>query len=152
MEHAVSIVTTSATPTAVIRETTTWERYPTLWGELLGEVWTFVRGADVQAGRNVMLYEDDVPNVEVGVEVAQAITAGGRIVASALPAGRAATTVARGAPSRERLAAAHAAVVAWSRSNDHELTGTRWEVYDHWRDDPDRYETAVYWLLAPLTR
>jgi effector-binding domain-containing protein len=99
-----------------------------------------------------MLYEDDVPNVEVGVEVAQAITAGGRIVASALPAGRAATTVARGAPSRERLAAAHAAVVAWSRSNDHELTGTRWEVYDHWRDDPDRYETAVYWLLAPLTR
>ena len=35
MEHAVSIVATSATPTAVIiREATTWERFPTLWGEL----------------------------------------------------------------------------------------------------------------------
>jgi hypothetical protein len=44
--------------------------------------------------------------------------------------GRAATTVARGAPSRQGLEAAHAAVVAWSRANGHELTGTRWEVYD----------------------
>jgi hypothetical protein len=23
-----------------------------------------------------------------------------------------------------------------------------WAVYDHWRDDADRFETAVYWLLA----
>ena len=45
MEHTVSIVATSATPTAVIREATTWERFPTLWGELLDEVWTYVRGA-----------------------------------------------------------------------------------------------------------
>ena len=65
---------------------------------------------------------------------------------------RAATTVARGAPSREGLAAAHAAVVEWSRANGHELTGTRWELYDHWRADPDRFETAIYWLLAPGPR
>ena len=149
MAHAVSIVATSATPTAVIRETTTWERFPTLWGELLDEVWAYVRGAGVQAGRNVMLYLDDVPTVEVGVELDGTFVAPtGRVVASALPEGRAATTVARGAPSREGLAAAHAAVVEWSRTNDHELTGTRWEVYDHWRDDPDSFETAVYWLLA----
>jgi effector-binding domain-containing protein len=148
MAHAVSIVATSATPTAVIREATTWERFPTLWGELLDEVWGYVRSAGVQAGRNVMLYLDDVPNVEVGVELNGTLIApSGRVVASALPDGCAATTVARGAPSREGLAAAHAAVVAWSRSNGHELTGTRWEVYDHWRDDPDRYETAIYWLL-----
>ena len=44
-QHAVSIVATSATPTAVISETTTWERFPTLWRELLDEVWGFVRGA-----------------------------------------------------------------------------------------------------------
>jgi effector-binding domain-containing protein len=149
MAHAVSIVATSATPTAVIREATTWERFPTLWGELLDEVWTYVRGAGVQAGRNVMLYLDDVPTVEVGVELEGTLTApSGRVVVSALPEGRAATTVARGAPSREGLAAAHTAVVEWSRANGHELTGTRWEVYDHWRDDPDRFETAVYWLLA----
>ena len=149
MAHAVSIVATSATPTAVIRETTTWERFPTLWGELLDEVWAYVRGAEVQAGRNVMLYLDDLPTVEVGVELEGTFVAPSRrVVASALPEGHAATTVARGAPSREGLAAAHAAVVEWSRANGHELTGTRWEVYDHWRDDPDRFETAVYWLLA----
>jgi effector-binding domain-containing protein len=149
MMHAVSIAATSATPTAVIRETTTWERFPTLWGELLDEVWAYVRGAGVQAGRNVMLYLDDVPTVEVGVELDGTFVAPtGRVVESVLPEGRAATTVARGAPSREGLAAAHAAVVEWSRTNDHELTGTRWEVYDHWRDDPDSFETAVYWLLA----
>jgi effector-binding domain-containing protein len=149
MAHAVRIAPTTATPTAVIRETTTWERFPTLWGELLDEVWAYVRGAGVQAGRNVMLYLDDVPTVEVGVELDSTLVAPtGRVVASALPEGRAATTVARGAPSREGLAAAHAAVVQWSRANGHELTGSRWEVYDHWRDDPDSFETAVYWLLA----
>jgi effector-binding domain-containing protein len=122
-------VATSATPTAVIRETTTWERFPTLWGELLEEVWGWVRGAGIQAGRNVMLYLDDAPTVEVGVELEAALVApSGRIVASALPEGRATTTVARGAPSRDGLAAAHAAVVEWSRANGHELTGTRWEV------------------------
>jgi hypothetical protein len=112
MEHTVSIVATAATPTAVIRETTTWERFPTLWRELLDEVWDFLRGAGVQAGRNVMVYLDDVPNVEVGVELeGELAAASGRIVASALPRGRAAMTVARGAPSREGIAAAHAAVV-----------------------------------------
>ena len=108
-----------------------------------------MRGAELQAGRNVMLYLDDVPTVEVGVELQGAFAPSGRVVASALPAGRAATTVARGAPSAEGLQAAHAAVVEWSKVNGHELTGTRWEVYDHWRDDPERFETVVCWLLAP---
>jgi effector-binding domain-containing protein len=149
MEHAVSIVATAATPTAVIRETMTWERFPTLWGELLDEVWSYVRAAEVQAGRNVMVYLDDTPNVEVGVELDGALAApSGRVAASTLPAGRAATTVAFGAPSREGIAAAHAAVVGWCDANGHARTGVRWEVYDHWRDDPDSFETAVYWLLA----
>jgi effector-binding domain-containing protein len=149
MEHAVSIVATSATPTAVIRQPTTWERFPTLWGELLDEVWGFVRGTGVSAGHNVMLYLDDVPTVEVGVEVEGTFTPSGRVVASALPEGRAATTVARGAPSPDGIAAAHAAVVGWCDANGHARTGVRWEVYDHWRDDPDAFETAVFWLLAP---
>ena len=118
MEHAVSIVATSATPTAVIREATTWERFATLWRELLDEVWGYVRGAGVPAGRNVMVYLDDVPNVEVGGELEGPLASpSGRVVASTLPEGRAATTVARGAPSPEGIAAAHVAVVAWARAN-----------------------------------
>jgi effector-binding domain-containing protein len=149
MDHAVSIVATDAAPTAVIRESTTWERFPTLWSELLDEVWGYVRRVGVRAGRNVMLYLDDVPHVEVGVELEGAVAEpSGRVAASALPEGRAATTVARGAPSPEGIAAAHAAVIEWCDANGHTRTGVRWEVYDHWRDDPDTFETAVYWLLA----
>jgi effector-binding domain-containing protein len=103
----------------------------------------------VQAGRNVMVYLDDAPTVEVGVELDGALAEpSGRIVTSALPEGRAATTVARGAPSPEGIAAAHAAVIEWCDANGHARTGVRWEVYDHWRDDPDSFETAVYWLLV----
>jgi effector-binding domain-containing protein len=151
MEHVVGIVTTSATPTAVVRETTTWERWPTLWGDLLGEVWTFLRTADLQTGRNVMLYADDVPNVEVGAEVGGTFDSNGRVVASFLPAGRAATTVARGAPSPEGIDGAHRAVIEWCETHGHARTGVRWEVYNHWRDDQDpaAFETAVYWLLSP---
>jgi len=122
---------------------------PALWGGLLDEMWGYVRGAGVQAGRDVMVYLVDVPNVEVGVDLeGELVAPWGRIVACALPRGRAATTVAPGALSREGVAAAHAAVVEWCNTNGHARAGVRWEVYDHWRDDdPDLFETAVFRLL-----
>jgi len=43
-----------------------------------------------------MVYLNDVPNVEVGVLLDQPCPFTGRVVASALPAGTAATTVHRG--------------------------------------------------------
>jgi hypothetical protein len=58
-------------------------------------------------------------------------------------------SIVAAAATREGLAAGHEAVVAWCRANGHALTGTRWEVYDHWRDDPDSFETSVCWLLGP---
>jgi effector-binding domain-containing protein len=147
---SVTIVTTPATPTAVIAQATTWEEFPTLWRELLDEVWAFLRsaGTDLSPGRNVMLYRDDVPNVEVGAEVAGPFAPHGRVTPSTLPAGRAARAVSRAAPSPEGIHAAHTAVLDWCAANGHEPTGVRWEVYDHWRDDPDRFEIEVYWLLS----
>src|SRR5262249_10283349 len=53
-EHLVAVVETRETPTAVIAERTSWERFPALWRVLLDEVWSFVRNAGVDAGRNVM--------------------------------------------------------------------------------------------------
>jgi effector-binding domain-containing protein len=145
----VTIVETTAAPIAVIAARTTWERFPAEWPALLEEVWSFVRSTDVKAGRNVMLYRDDVPNVEVGVEVESAVPSDGRVVASSLPAGRAASTIARGAPGKA-LGQAHEAVLAWCAEHGHELSRCRWEVYGHWREDqdPELYETEVYWLLA----
>jgi effector-binding domain-containing protein len=97
-----------------------------------------------------MLYKDDQPSVEVGVCVDRAFARSGRVEPSALPAGRAATAVARGAPSPEGLARAHAAVHEWCAANGHALTGVRWEIYGHWLDDQDPAlnETEVYWLVA----
>jgi effector-binding domain-containing protein len=90
-----------------------------------------------------------LPHVEVGVEVERPFPAEGRVVRSTLPSGLAAKTIAAGPPSPDGLARAHAAVRAWCDANGHELEGTRWEVYGHWREDADpaEYETEVYWLL-----
>ena len=134
----------------MIAARTTWEAFPQLWPQLLDEVWRVVRAApDAEPGRNVMLYRDVVPNVEVGVELAGAFAGDGRVVPSELPAGEAAVTVARGAPSAQGIGAAHEAVVAWCQANGREVTGVRWEVYGHWLEDQDpaAYETEVFWLL-----
>jgi hypothetical protein len=152
--YEVTVVDAPPTPTAVVALATSWEEYSGLWGVLLGEVWEFLRrdgasGADLSPGRNIMVYKDDVPNVEVGVEVAGTFAPHGRVVPSTLPAGQAARAVSRGAPSREGIGAAHEAVIDWCQANGHVRSGIRWEIYDHWRDDdPDGFETEVYWLLA----
>lgn len=149
MDDAVQIVTTAQTPTAVVAEATSWEEFPQLWRALLTEVWTFLRDSDLTTGRNVMLYKDDSPNVEVGAEVSGSFTGTGRVVPSSLPAGRAATAVARGEPSPLELARAHTAVRSWCAANGHTLTGVRWEIYGHWLEDQDPalFETEVFWQL-----
>lgn len=149
MVYAVRIVQTAETPTAVIAEATTWQEFPDVWRPLLDEVWTFLRGSGLTTGRNIMLYKDDLPNVEVGAEVSSSFEAAGRVVASSLPAGRTAATVEQGPPSPDGLARAHSAVRDWCASNGHVLTETRWEIYGHWLDDQDPalFETEIYWLL-----
>ncbi len=147
MAYDVQATTVSACPTAVVAAATTWEEFPTLWRELLDQVWAFLRGTDLRTdGHNVMLYKDDVPNVEVGVQVTRAFPPSGRVVPSTLPAGRAAMTVHRG--PYERLGDAHKAVLDWCALQGIELAGSRWEVYGDWDDDPAQLQTTVYWLLA----
>ena len=150
VDFDVKIVRAEPTPTAVVAETTTWAEFPRLWGPLLGEVWAFLRGSDLKTGRNVMVYKDDRPRVEVGAEVGSTFAGNGRVVPSTLPAGRAATTIARGEPGTA-LAAAHEAVLAWCTANGHATTGVRWEIYGHWLEnqDPALFETEVYCLLTP---
>src|SRR4029450_1930458 len=86
--YEVSVRTTAESPTAVVAQATTWEEFPALWRSLLDEVYGFLRrGGATQSGHNVMLFRDDVPNVEVGVQVAGTFDPSGRAVPSALPAG-----------------------------------------------------------------
>jgi effector-binding domain-containing protein len=147
MGYEVSRTTVAARPTAVVAAATTWPEFRTLWGQLLGEVWACLRAGGIDRGcRNVMLYLDDVPHVEVGVLLDRSCPLTGRVTASALPAGTAATTVHHG--SFGDVGAAHDAVVHWCATQGLRLTGTRWEIYGPHDDDPDRQWTEVYWLLS----
>jgi effector-binding domain-containing protein len=147
MDYQVSLAEIASRPTAVIAATTTWQDFPALWGQLLGEVWECLRAGGIYQGcRNTMLYLDNVPNVEVGVVLGQPCRLTGRVVASALPAGSAAMTVHRGPFTG--VGAAHDAVLHWCAAHGHRPSGTRWEVYGPHNDDPAEQWTEVYWLIS----
>jgi effector-binding domain-containing protein len=131
----------------VVAARTTWQEFPTLWMGLLDQVWTCLRAGGVSGGcRNVMLYWDDVPRVEVGVELSQPCPLTGRVVSSALPAGQVAMTVHRG--PYPQLAEAHRAVLDWCAAHGRRPAGPRWEVYGPHHDDPAQVWTEVYHLLS----
>ncbi len=145
--HEVTVVDVSARPTAVVAATTTWQEFPTLWRQLLDEVRACLRAGGIQRGcRNVMLYLDDLPHVEVGVELTQPCPLTGRVVSSALPAGEVAMTVHWG--SYAELGVAHRAVLDWCAAHGRRPAGPRWEVYGPHHDDPAEVWTEVYYLLS----
>jgi effector-binding domain-containing protein len=147
MDYSVRLAEVEARPTAVVAARTTWQEFPVLWGQLLGEVWDCLHAGGIERGcRNIMLYRDSVPNVEVGVLLDRPCPLTGRVTASALPAGTAAVTVHRG--SFGELAAAHDAVLGWCAAQGHTPSGARWEVYGPHNDDPAKQWTEVYWMLA----
>jgi effector-binding domain-containing protein len=146
----VTVQTFKPTPTAVVAAATTWAEFPTAWGPMLGDVWSFLRGNPPEGlykdGHNIMLYKDDVPNVEVGVQVSGSFAPAGRVVASTLPGGLVATATHTG-PIGE-IGDTHDAVRTWTEAHGHRLAGPFWEIYG----DPDPstgdFEVAVFWLLA----
>ena len=146
MSYTVTETVVAAQATAVIAESTTWDAFPRLWPSLLGEVWAAARAnAEIDPNRNVMLYLDDVPNVEIGVEVAAPFAAIGRVVSSSLPAGRVATTTHRGA--YEEIGLAHQAIIDWCDRHGLQRTGARWEIYGHATEHEADQEVEVYYLL-----
>jgi effector-binding domain-containing protein len=109
---------------------------------MLDRVWSFVRkapGGLYTHGHNVIFYKDDVPNVEVGVQVNGPFESRDDVISSSLPAGLVAT--ARHIGPIERIADTHAAICAWCTSNGYSLSGQRWEIYG----DPDP-KTGQYWV------
>jgi effector-binding domain-containing protein len=147
MSYEVTMKAVEARPTAVVPATTTWQAFPKLWLELSNEVWACLRAGGITRGcRNIMLYWDDVPHVEVGVELLVPCPLSGRVIASSLPAGQVAMTTHWGAYSQ--LGEAHQAVMDWCAAQGKPKTGTRWEVYGPHNDDPAKVWTEVYYLLA----
>jgi effector-binding domain-containing protein len=146
VSYSVREVEASGQPTAVVAEATTWEAFPMLWPSLLDSVWAAVRSTDeITPNRNVMLYKDDVPNVEIGVEVSGPIPDLGRVVSSNLPVGRAATTTHHG--SYGDLGSAHRAIIEWCDRHKVHRVGPRWEIYGHWQEGSADQEVEVYYLV-----
>lgn len=141
-----------ARPIAVVAQTTTWTEFPKLWGQLLGQVYEFVRprpelatGDGDERWQNVMLYKDQRPDVEVGVLVSRPFQAEGAVILSALPAGEVATATHRG--DYGKLGVTHEAVRDHAAAHGRELAGPCWEIYGHAPPDPKGAETEVFWLL-----
>lgn len=149
---AVEFVKLEPRPTAVVAQTTTWPEFGSLWGQLLGEVYEFVRGRpDLATGaggerwQNVMLYKDQRPDVEVGVLVTASFEPHGRVIASELPGGEVATATHRG--DYAQLGVTHDAVRESVAAQGRELAGPCWEIYGHGQADPSEQETEIFWLL-----
>ena len=151
---AVLATSVAPLPTAVVSRTTTWEEFPGLWPQLLDEVYRVVRARPELAPasgpgpqwRNVMLYRDDAPNVEVGVLVAAAFEADGDVVPSRLPGGEVVTTTHRGGYAR--LGDAYDALHRFASEQGLALTRTRWEVYGHPAADGSDPDIEISWLVA----
>jgi effector-binding domain-containing protein len=150
--ESVRFMTVEARPTAVVAQTTTWTEFPKLWGQLLGQVYEFVRPrrelATSHSGelwQNVMLYKDQRPDVEVGVLVSGPFQAQAPVIPSVLPAGEVATATHRG--DYAKLGITHDAVRDYAAANGREPAGPCWEIYGHARPDPSEAETEVFWLL-----
>jgi effector-binding domain-containing protein len=150
MSVKVTVRTVEPTPTAVVIAATNWAEFPKMWGPMLDRVWNFLRTQAPEGvykqGHNVMVYKDDVPNVEVGVQVNGSFDSVGPVVASTLPGGLVATATHSG-PMTE-IGDTHSAVCEWSKAHGYRLTGVRWEIYG----DPDPstgdFEVDVFWSLA----
>jgi effector-binding domain-containing protein len=150
MTVTVTVQTVEQTPTAVVAAVTTWAEFPNIWGPMLNAVWSFLRGDAppglYEHGHNIMLYKDDVPSVEVGVQVSGSFAPAGQVVASALPGGLVAVAPHTG-PIGE-IGDTHRAVREWGTAQGYRLAGPHWEVYG----DPDpstgHFDVDVFWLLV----
>jgi effector-binding domain-containing protein len=150
MTVAITVKTVEPTPTAVVAATATWAELPTMWGPMLDQVWRLLRGDApaglYQQGHNIMLYKDDVPNVEVGVQVSGSFGPAGRVVASTLPGGLVATATHTGPVAR--IGDTHQAVREWSKARGYLLAGPRWEIYGDPSPPAGDFKVDVFWLLT----
>ena len=149
MTYSVSLQHVVPRPLAAVRAQMPIAQVPARFGALLSEVYDFAKREHVALdGQNVFVYqssESPLTDVLFGVGVHAPFPQNGRVELAATPEGDAATTAHWG--DYTALGAAHNAVVTWCKREGHALTGTCWEVYGHWSDDPAQRRTDVYHLI-----
>ena len=116
---------------------------------LLDKVWPVLRGQHVRTGHNVVIYFGGLEHIEAGVEVFGDFVDAGDVRHSQTPAGPVVTTAHWGEYSE--MAGAYAALGRWCAANGRLQTGTSWEVYGDWADDPQQRRTDIYLLLTGVS-
>jgi effector-binding domain-containing protein len=114
--------------------------------KLLDTVWPVLRGQHVKTGHNVVVYFGGIAQIEAGVEVFGDFVNAGDVRHSQTPAGPVVTTAHWGEYSE--MAPAYAALERWCAANGRQQTGTSWEIYGDWAEDPKQRRTDLYLLLT----
>ena len=115
----------------------------------LDAVWQFVRANGLETRHNVAVYqagEDGRLAAWFGVEVTSPFEGTCSINCSYLPMGAAAVAVHKGA--YDRIGHTNQAIRAWCAEQGLELSGTSFEIYGDWTEDPDELETTIGYQLA----
>jgi effector-binding domain-containing protein len=148
-DYLVSVRVAAPRAFAAVRARLPVARVPSLFTNYLNQVYAAARdGAISLDGQNIFVYRDagvaGEADIEFGVGVRKPFEAAGPVQYSQMPVGQVATTT----HWRDyALGGAHDAVIAWCREHGRTPTGTRWEVYGHWSEDPEKVRTDVYYLL-----
>ena len=115
----------------------------------LDAVWQFVRAEGLETGHNVAIYQaagDGQLAAWFGVEVTSPFEGTCSINCSYLPMGKAAVAVHKG--PYDRIGATNQAIRAWCAEQGLALSGTSFEIYGDWTEDPDELETTIAYQLA----
>src|SRR5437773_11929992 len=146
MDYEVRVEKVSRRQLAAVRGATSRAELPRTILKLLDTVWPVLRAQQVLTGHNVVMYFGGLAHIEAGVEVFGDFVDVGDVRHSQTPAGPVVTTAHWGEYSE--MAGAYAALQRWCAASDREQTGTSWEVYGDWADDPQQRRTDIYLLLA----
>jgi effector-binding domain-containing protein len=145
MPYDVTIADVAEQPIAAVRRQAGLDELGPVFMSALDIVWGFVREYNVATGHNVVVYFDQVFNMEIGVQTFSPLPTHDEVLASATPSGRVAMTTHWG--DYAELPLAHTAVARSIIANGLQAAGLNWEVYGDWDDDPPKRRTDVYYLL-----
>ena len=144
-------VTAQARLVAGVRARVAFGRVAQEFGPYLNQVYAAARdGAVSLDGQNIFIYRAATAehlSAEFCVGATAPFAAVGAVEPLYTPSGLAVMTTHVG--DYRGLPDANAAIHAWCRAHDRQRTGTSWEVYGHWSDDPAKLRTDVYYLLNP---
>ena len=148
---ACSIVTVDRQLTAVVRAKVPFPEIPMAQRSARAAIDAALPSLDVgPLGRPLTRFRTpakDALDMEIGTIVGRSFAGRGEVVASDLPAGRAAHFQLKG--PFEGMPGAWQTLFEWCASEKLELAGINWEIYMPWEGvDPARLETDLYALLA----